>query len=288
MFMFMSSTRSFVCLVSGGLFHGMQLWVNLPARRSGRRPGTRTSARPRSGWWPPTTAARCCGSSPASWRATGPGDTYSPMTMVHATLAPGARLEVPWRGDYNALAYVLAGAARSAPTASRSGPASSRCSPRATRSWRGRAGPGTATRPSSRCCCSAAARSASRWPGWAVRDEHPRRGHPGADRLSGRATGSGSGGSTYAPSPRGQRRHRPGLVGQLLDRRGAELPGAGLEAEAEHRRGPGQPTSPRSTSTSGPVSMVSAIRENGPLVSPITKAHMTSLPLREPSPRPKG
>jgi hypothetical protein len=31
------------------------------------------------------------------------------MTLVHATLSPGARLSVPWRADYNALAYVLAG-----------------------------------------------------------------------------------------------------------------------------------------------------------------------------------
>src|SRR5437764_15191030 len=40
----------------------------------------------------------------------GPGDTYTPMTMVHATLSPGARLELPWRREHNALAYVLAGA----------------------------------------------------------------------------------------------------------------------------------------------------------------------------------
>ena len=39
----------------------------------------------------------------------GPGSTYTPMTLVHATLSPGARLSIPWRGDYNALAYVLAG-----------------------------------------------------------------------------------------------------------------------------------------------------------------------------------
>jgi redox-sensitive bicupin YhaK (pirin superfamily) len=31
------------------------------------------------------------------------------MTMVHATLSPGARLALPWRADYNALVYVLAG-----------------------------------------------------------------------------------------------------------------------------------------------------------------------------------
>ena len=39
----------------------------------------------------------------------GPGSTYSPMTMVHATLSAGARVSLPWRSDYNALVYVLAG-----------------------------------------------------------------------------------------------------------------------------------------------------------------------------------
>jgi redox-sensitive bicupin YhaK (pirin superfamily) len=39
----------------------------------------------------------------------GPGSTYTPMTLVHATLSAGARLELPWRADYNALGYVLAG-----------------------------------------------------------------------------------------------------------------------------------------------------------------------------------
>jgi redox-sensitive bicupin YhaK (pirin superfamily) len=31
-------------IASGGLFHGIQLWVNLPPPRSGSRRGTRTSA----------------------------------------------------------------------------------------------------------------------------------------------------------------------------------------------------------------------------------------------------
>ena len=39
----------------------------------------------------------------------GPGSTYTPMTLVHATVSPGARLALPWRADYNALVYVLAG-----------------------------------------------------------------------------------------------------------------------------------------------------------------------------------
>jgi redox-sensitive bicupin YhaK (pirin superfamily) len=40
----------------------------------------------------------------------GPGSTYTPMTMLHATISPGATLRLPWRPDYNALVYVLSGA----------------------------------------------------------------------------------------------------------------------------------------------------------------------------------
>ena len=39
----------------------------------------------------------------------GPGSTYTPMAMVHATLAPGSHLDLPWDVDFNALVYVLAG-----------------------------------------------------------------------------------------------------------------------------------------------------------------------------------
>ena len=39
----------------------------------------------------------------------GPGSTYTPMTSLHATLSPEAELVLPWRADYNALVYVLAG-----------------------------------------------------------------------------------------------------------------------------------------------------------------------------------
>ena len=41
---------------------------------------------------------------------TGPGSTYTPMAMVHATVSPGATLDLPWRPDFNALVYVLSGA----------------------------------------------------------------------------------------------------------------------------------------------------------------------------------
>jgi len=39
----------------------------------------------------------------------GPGSTYTPMTMVHATISAGAELSLPWQQQFNALAYVLSG-----------------------------------------------------------------------------------------------------------------------------------------------------------------------------------
>ncbi len=39
----------------------------------------------------------------------GPGSTHTPMALVHASPEPGARLDLPWPVDDNALVYVLAG-----------------------------------------------------------------------------------------------------------------------------------------------------------------------------------
>jgi quercetin 2,3-dioxygenase len=39
----------------------------------------------------------------------GPGITFTPITYLHATVAPGARLVLPWRPDFSAFAYSLVG-----------------------------------------------------------------------------------------------------------------------------------------------------------------------------------
>jgi redox-sensitive bicupin YhaK (pirin superfamily) len=39
----------------------------------------------------------------------GPGITHTPISVVHATVSPGAQVRLPWRPDFNALGYVLAG-----------------------------------------------------------------------------------------------------------------------------------------------------------------------------------
>ncbi|MFH8567724.1 pirin family protein [Streptomyces sp. NPDC017993] len=97
-------------VMSGGLFHGLQLWVNLPAkdkmmppRYQDIRGGTvqlLTSAD--GGALLRVIAGELDGHS-------GPGITHTPITMLHATLRPGAEITLPWREDFNALAYVLAG-----------------------------------------------------------------------------------------------------------------------------------------------------------------------------------
>jgi quercetin 2,3-dioxygenase len=98
-------------VVSGGLFHGLQLWVNLPKAEKWAPPRYQDLrgnevvllASSDAGALLRVIAGSLAGQA-------GPGDTYTPMTMVHASLSPGATLEVPWDPTFNALAYVLAGA----------------------------------------------------------------------------------------------------------------------------------------------------------------------------------
>ncbi len=94
----------------GGLFHGLQLWVNLPRDAKMNQPRYQDL---RSGEVALTTSydagalVRVIAGSVEGHA--GPGSTFTPMTLVHATLEPGARLELPWEVEFNALAYVLNG-----------------------------------------------------------------------------------------------------------------------------------------------------------------------------------
>jgi redox-sensitive bicupin YhaK (pirin superfamily) len=98
-------------VVSGGLFHGFQLWVNLPSAKKMAPPAYQNLeasdvtllASPDGGALIRLIAGSVAGHA-------GPGSTHTPITLVHATVAPGARLELPWRADFNALVYVLGGA----------------------------------------------------------------------------------------------------------------------------------------------------------------------------------
>jgi quercetin 2,3-dioxygenase len=97
-------------VMTGGLFHGFQLWVNLPR--------TLKMSPPR---YQDIRAGQVALLSSADGGAlvrviageldghAGPGVTHTPITLLHATVEPGAELRLPWRPDFNALAYVLAG-----------------------------------------------------------------------------------------------------------------------------------------------------------------------------------
>ncbi len=97
-------------VIAGGLFHGIQLWVNLPRDQKFAAPRYQDIragevallSSPDGGALVRVIAGEVAGHA-------GPGSTYTPMTLLHATLSPGAKLSLPWRPDYNALAYVLAG-----------------------------------------------------------------------------------------------------------------------------------------------------------------------------------
>jgi quercetin 2,3-dioxygenase len=97
-------------VMSGGLFHGTQLWVNLPKAQKWAPPRYQDLRANEVGLLASDDAGalvRVIAGDLAGHR--GPGDTYTPITYVHATLAPGATLDLPWDPAFNALAYVLAG-----------------------------------------------------------------------------------------------------------------------------------------------------------------------------------
>src|ERR1700744_1024115 len=97
-------------VVSGGLFHGIQLWVNLPAAQKMTPPRYQDI---RAG----QVALLSSADGGALLRViagefdghAGPGITHTPISLVHATVAAGAQVRLPWRADFNSLAYVLAG-----------------------------------------------------------------------------------------------------------------------------------------------------------------------------------
>jgi redox-sensitive bicupin YhaK (pirin superfamily) len=95
---------------SGGVFHGIQLWVNLPRKDKFASPRYQSIeggdvgllSSEDGGALVRVIAGDIDGMA-------GPGATHTPITLAHATIQPGARLSLPWNQDFNALVYVLSG-----------------------------------------------------------------------------------------------------------------------------------------------------------------------------------
>ena len=194
-------------------------------------------------------------------RPPGPGLTYTPIALVHATLSPGARLELPWdagvqRAGLRAGRRGHGGHRRPARAAPGSWPCSARATPSSLagrRSTRTRtpeprgAGPG---RPADR-------RTGGRLR--SVRHEHPGRAGPGLRGLPGRQAG-------HHPGRPHRRLRWPGLgLGPRRHRRPDRLDHGGDRGQQRHRRrgrcraggarrpcGPGLPQAERARPGGGP------------------------------------
>jgi redox-sensitive bicupin YhaK (pirin superfamily) len=97
-------------VMSGGVFHGIQLWINLPAAKKMSEPtyqnldggDVKLISSHDGGALIRVLAGEIEGH-------VGPGKSQTPMTIAHITLAPGASVSIPWNPAFNALAYILAG-----------------------------------------------------------------------------------------------------------------------------------------------------------------------------------
>jgi redox-sensitive bicupin YhaK (pirin superfamily) len=97
-------------VTKGGLFHGVQLWVNLPRSLKMTAPRYQPIEADRVALLASqdgATLLRLIAGELAGYR--GPGVTHSPITYVHATLSPDAELRLPWNPQFNAMVYVLSG-----------------------------------------------------------------------------------------------------------------------------------------------------------------------------------
>ncbi|MEV4252042.1 pirin family protein [Spirillospora sp. NPDC049652] len=97
-------------VAKGGLFHGVQLWVNLPRAEKWTKPryqDIRAQDVKLLSSDDGSSLVRVIAGQVGGFD--GPGITHTPITYLHATIAPGARLTLPWPRDFNAVAYVLSG-----------------------------------------------------------------------------------------------------------------------------------------------------------------------------------
>ena len=97
-------------VISGGLFHGLQVWVNLPAKKKMISPAYQNLEADMVKLFTTADAGtliRLIAGDLAGIK--GPGSTHTPIVMSHVTISPGSRLVLPWNPAFNALAHGLKG-----------------------------------------------------------------------------------------------------------------------------------------------------------------------------------
>ena len=97
-------------VMSGGTFHGVQLWINLPKDKKRIAPAYQDLQGEDSDMVTNSDGTALIRLLAGELQGhTGPGISHTPLTIAHVTVAPGAQVDIPWRSDFNALAYALAG-----------------------------------------------------------------------------------------------------------------------------------------------------------------------------------
>ena len=98
---------------AGGLFHGIQLWINLPREKKRISPQYQDLQGNDSALVTSSDGGallRVLAGEIDGHR--GSGISHTPLAIAHLTLAPGAQVDIPWPKDFNAVAYALAGNGR--------------------------------------------------------------------------------------------------------------------------------------------------------------------------------
>ena len=97
-------------VLKGGLFHGVQIWVNLPSRLKWSNPRYQDIR---------ASKLKLLASHDASSLIriisgkidgnSGPGITHTPVSIVHISITPGSSVVLPWEPSFNAIGYALSG-----------------------------------------------------------------------------------------------------------------------------------------------------------------------------------
>ena len=97
-------------VLKGGLFHGVQIWVNLPTSLKWSKPRYQDipgrNLKLLASHDGNSIIRVIAGEIDGNF---GPGVTHTPISIVHASVSPGSSLIAPWNPTFNAIGYVLAG-----------------------------------------------------------------------------------------------------------------------------------------------------------------------------------
>lgn len=96
-------------LRNGGILHGTQLWVNLPAAQKWTEPRYQDLAGSSFTLLDSPDGGTVKVIAGAVGGHEGPGSTFTPITYLHVSIPAGGRVTLPWRTDFNALVYALGG-----------------------------------------------------------------------------------------------------------------------------------------------------------------------------------